>query len=46
MDLRKKVVPAIFYGFHACSTYDLASGRNLLPAASDILVSLLAYEEW
>ena len=45
MDFRRKIVPAIFHGFHACSTYDLASDHNLLPATSYFLVSLLAYKE-
>ena len=41
----KENCPGIFYGFRACSTYDLASGHNLLPATSDFHVSLLAYKE-
>ena len=49
MDLRRKFekenCPGIFYGFRACSTYDLDSGHNLLLATSNFLVSLLAYKE-
>ena len=44
-EFEKENCPGIFYGFRACSTYDLASGHNLLPATSDFHVSLLAYKE-
>ena len=44
-EIEKENCPGIFYGFRACSTYDLASGHNLLHASSDFRVSLLAYKE-